>query len=124
MSLVLVGSLALDTIEAPAGRVEDVLGGTATYASIAASHFTHTRLIGVVGSDFPEEGQRVFEKHQVDLAGMQIEAGKTFRWGGKYAPNFNDRETLFTHLNVFEHFNPILPEAYHDSRFLLLANMT
>lgn len=123
MSLTLVGSLALDTIEAPAGRVEDVLGGTATYASIAASHFGRVDLIGVIGSDFPADGKALLERHDVDLQGVQVEDGLTFRWGGKYAPNFNDRETLFTELNVFEHFNPVLPEAYRKSDYLLLANI-
>ncbi len=123
MSLIIVGSLALDTIEAPAGSVADVPGGSSSYCSIAASYFTHPNLVGVVGEDFPEAVVTLFKDHQIDLAGMAIEAGKTFRWGGRYAENFDDRTTLFTHLNVFENFNPILPDAYKKAAYVLLANI-
>ena len=123
MSLTLVGSIALDTVIAPAGKVEDVLGGTAVYASIAASHFIPPQVVGVIGDDFPGSGRELLLKHGVDLTGVQQEAGKTFRWGGEYAENFNDRTTLFTELNVFEHFKPELPHAYRQTDTLFLGNI-
>jgi len=123
MALIIVGSLALDTIEAPAGSVTDVPGGSASYCSIAASYFSNPSIVGVVGEDFPESLIALFKDHRVDMAGLSIEAGKTFRWGGRYAENFDDRTTLFTDLNVFESFNPTLPEAYKDAGYVLLANI-
>ncbi len=119
----MVGSTALDTIESPAGSVKDVLGGTAVYASIAASHFSSPGIIAVVGEDFPEEGRRTLSEHGVDLHGLQTAAGRTFRWGGRYAENFNDRVTLFTELNVFQDFAPRLPENYRQSDMLFLGNI-
>ncbi|MCF7802129.1 MAG: bifunctional hydroxymethylpyrimidine kinase/phosphomethylpyrimidine kinase [Candidatus Marinimicrobia bacterium] len=123
MDMIIVGSLALDTIEAPAGRVENAVGGSATYASLAASYFTTPGLVGVVGSDFPEEQKQAFRKNGIDLSGLQIVEGKTFRWGGRYSPQLDQRETLFTELNVFESFSPELPEAYQNSKYVLLANI-
>lgn len=123
MALVIVGSLALDTIEAPAGSVAEVPGGSSSYCSIAASYFTHPNIVGVVGDDFPEAVVTLFKDHHVNMEGMAIEAGKTFRWGGRYAENFDDRTTLFTHLNVFEKFNPILPDSYKEDNYVLLANI-
>ena len=123
MSLIIVGSLALDTIEAPAGSVSEVPGGSSSYCSIAASYFTHPNIVGVVGTDFPESVLTLFKDHHVNLEGLVIEEGKTFRWGGRYAENFDDRTTLFTELNVFESFNPTLPDTYKNSAHVLLANI-
>ena len=123
MSLIIVGSLALDTIETPAGSVTDVPGGSCSYCALAASYFTHPNIVGVVGTDFPESVITLFKDHQIDLEGMAIEEGKTFRWGGRYADNFDDRTTLFTDLNVFETFNPALPKNYRDASHVLLANI-
>lgn len=123
MSLIIVGSLALDTIVAPAGSVTDVPGGSTSYCSIAASYFSNPSIVGVVGEDFPESVITLFKDHRVDLTGLSIEPGKTFRWGGRYADNFDDRTTLFTDLNVFESFNPTLPESYKDAGYVLLANI-
>jgi len=123
MSLIIVGSLALDTIEAPAGSVSEVPGGSSSYCSIAASYFTHPNIVGVVGNDFPESVLALFRDHQINLEGLVIEEGKTFRWGGRYAENFDDRTTLFTELNVFETFNPTLPDTYKDATHVLLANI-
>jgi sugar/nucleoside kinase (ribokinase family) len=125
MSLLIVGSLALDTIETPFGRVEDALGGSATYISIAASYFVKPiRLVGVVGGDFPAGAIQFLENHEIDLEGMQvIRDGKTFRWGGRYHYDLNVRDTLFTDLNVFEHFNPIIPESYRKTTYVCLGNI-
>ncbi|MBT3254561.1 MAG: sugar kinase [Candidatus Marinimicrobia bacterium] len=123
MSLIIVGSLALDTIEAPTGSVAEVPGGSSSYCSIAASYFTHPNIVGVVGTDFPESVVTLFKDHQINLEGMAVEDGKTFRWGGRYAENFDDRTTLFTELNVFETFNPVLPAVYNNAAYVLLANI-
>lgn len=123
MSLIIVGSLALDTIEAPAGKVSDVPGGSCSYCSLAASYFTHPNIVGVVGDDFPESVITLFKDHRIDMEGMAVEKGQTFRWGGRYAENFDDRTTLFTHLNVFESFNPVLPPTYRSASYVLLANI-
>lgn len=123
MSLVIVGSIALDTIEAPSGTVKDVPGGSTTYCSIAASYFAKPHIVGVVGEDFPKSVTTLLHDHHIDLAGLVTEAGKTFRWGGRYAENFDDRTTLFTELNVFENFNPILPDEYKNVSHVLLANI-
>jgi len=124
LGLLVVGSLALDTIITPFDKVEDALGGSATYISIAASYFSGpVRLVGVIGSDFPEKYISVLEDHNVDLEGMKIEQGKTFRWGGKYEYDLNVRDTLFTELNVFESFNPIIPENFRKSKYVCLGNI-
>lgn len=125
MSLLVVGSLALDTIETPFGKVEDVLGGSAVYISVSASYFAEpVRLVGVVGSDFPKSAIEFLENKNVDLEGLQIiNAGKTFRWGGKYHYDLNVRDTLYTHLNVFEHFKPVIPETYKKSSYVCLGNI-
>lgn len=123
MSLLVVGSLALDSVETPTHRRDDVLGGSATYFSYAASYFTDVRLVGVVGQDWPEEHTALLRSRGVDTSGMQtIPGGRTFRWRGKYLSNMNDRETLEVHLNVFGDFNPVVPESFHNSRFVFLAN--
>ncbi len=123
MSLVIVGSLALDTIEAPAGSVSDVPGGSTSYCSLAASYFTNPHIVGVVGEDFPDSVIALFKDHHINLEGLVVEPGKTFRWGGRYAKNLDDRTTLFTDLNVFETFDPILPETYRNASHVLLANI-
>ncbi len=125
MSLLVVGSLGIDTIETPFGRVENVLGGSATYISTAASYFvTPIRLVGVVGDDFPKEYIDFLESRDVDLEGLQIKTGaKTFRWGGRYHYDLNTRDTLFTELNCFEHFNPVIPDSYRKTTYVCLGNI-
>jgi len=125
MSLLVVGSLALDTIETPFGRVENVPGGSATYISVAASYFVKpVRLVGVVGSDFPKDAMEFLESREVDLEGLQVvSGGKTFRWGGRYHYDMNTRDTLFTDLNVFEHFDPVIPESYRRTTYVCLGNI-
>jgi sugar/nucleoside kinase (ribokinase family) len=123
MPLLVVGSVALDSVETPTARRENVLGGSAVHFSYAASFFTGVRLVGVVGEDWPAEHTALLEKQGIDTSGLQVVAGgKTFRWTGKYQPNMNDRDTLELHLNVFEHFDPVLPEAFRRSSFVFLAN--
>ena len=125
MSLLVVGSVALDSVETPSDKISDALGGSATYISIASSFFTDpVVLIGVVGSDFPKTYLEMLENHRIDLNGLQvIEGEKTFRWGGKYHSNFNDRDTLFTELNAFENFNPVIPEKFRKSKYICLGNI-
>jgi len=125
MSLLVVGSLAIDTIETPFGKVENVLGGSATYISVAASYFlTPVRLVGVVGDDFKKEYIDFLENREIDLEGLQIiKGGKTFRWGGRYHYDLNVRDTLFTDLNVFEYFNPIIPKPYKKTTYVCLGNI-
>jgi sugar/nucleoside kinase (ribokinase family) len=123
MSLLVVGSIAFDSIETPHGRVEDALGGSASYFAYAASFFTSVRLVGVVGEDFPEDYRRLFRERHVDTAGLVVQpGGKTFRWRGRYFQDMNRRETVEVHLNVFGDFDPVLPEAYRDSTHIFLAN--
>lgn len=123
MPLLVVGSIALDSVETPTDRRDDVLGGSAVYFSYAASYFTPVRLVGVVGEDWPREHTELLASRRIDTSGLEVVPGaKTFRWRGKYLPNMNDRETLEVHLNVFGDFNPKLPEAFRASRFLFLAN--
>ncbi len=123
MSVVVVGSVALDTVETPFGKVDDAIGGSATYFSAAASYFTHVNLVAVVGEDFPIDQIQFLQSRGVNLDGLVVKPGKTFRWGGKYEFDLNQRETLFTHLNVFENFDPELPEHYRNSSYLFLANI-
>ena len=125
MSLLVVGSIAFDTIETPFGRVENALGGSATYISTAASYFvTPIRMVGVVGGDFPKEAIEFLENREIDLEGLQVvKDGKTFRWGGRYHYDLNTRDTLFTELNVFEHFNPVIPESYRKTTYVCLGNI-
>jgi sugar/nucleoside kinase (ribokinase family) len=125
VSLLVVGSLGIDTIETPFGSVKDVLGGSATYISTAASYFSApVRLVGVVGNDFPGEHIQFLESREIDLEGLQIDKeGKTFRWGGRYLYDLNSRETLYTELNVFEKFNPVIPESYRKSAYICLGNI-
>jgi sugar/nucleoside kinase (ribokinase family) len=125
MSLLVVGSLALDTIETPFGKAERTLGGSATFISVAASYFTQpVRLVGVVGGDFPKKELEYFEEREIDLEGLQvIEDGKTFHWHGKYDYDLNSRESLVTELNVFADFDPVVPEGFRRSRYLCLGNI-
>jgi sugar/nucleoside kinase (ribokinase family) len=123
MSLLVVGSIALDCVETPTARRDDVLGGSAVYFSYAASYFTPVKLVGVVGEDWPAEHTSLLEGRKIDTTGLQIVPdAKTFRWRGKYLPNMNDRETLEVHLNVFADFNPQLSAESRRSKFLFLAN--
>jgi sugar/nucleoside kinase (ribokinase family) len=123
-SLLVVGSVGLDTVETRAGRRSDVLGGAASYFSVAAAFLAPAvRLTAVVGTDFPEEHTRLLEVHAVDLAGLERVAGRTFRWSGVYAPDFATRTTLDTQLNVFQDFRPKLPPAWAGSEYLFLANI-
>jgi sugar/nucleoside kinase (ribokinase family) len=125
MSLLIVGSVGIDTIETPFGRIENALGGSATYIATSASYFvTPIRLVGVVGSDFPKADTEFLESREIDLEGLQrVAGGKTFRWGGRYEYDLNSRVTLFTELNVFEHFNPIIPDAYKKTTYVCLGNI-
>ncbi len=123
MSILVVGSAALDTVETPFGSVEDALGGSAIYFSAAASYFAPVNLVAVVGDDFPKEKIEFLKKKNVDFSGLEVADGKTFRWGGKYGFDLNDRDTLFTHLNVFEKFEPKIPNSYKNSEYIFLANI-
>jgi len=122
MSLLVAGTLAYDTVETPSGRAEDVLGGAATYFSIAASFFSPVRLVSIVGKDFKPEHKTLLASHGVDLAGLTEADGETFRWAGKYEGDLNVAETVDTQLNVLDGYEPKLPEDYRDSRFVFLAN--
>jgi sugar/nucleoside kinase (ribokinase family) len=122
-SLLVVGSVGLDTVETRGGRREDVLGGAASYFSVAASFLAPVRLTAVVGTDFPASHTALFEHHAVDLAGLERAPGKTFRWSGRYSADFNTRTTLDTQLNVFQAFRPKLPPVWRDSAFVFLANI-
>lgn len=123
MSVLVVGSVALDTVETPFGKVDDALGGSATYFSAAASYFTDVNVVAVVGEDFPHDQIDFLKQRNVNFDGLVIQPGKTFRWGGRYDFDLNQRETLFTHLNVFESFDPVLPEKYKNIPVLFLANI-
>jgi len=124
LGLLIVGSLGLDTVITPFDKVEDALGGSATYISLAASYFSGpVELVGVVGTDFPDEYIKLLEDHDIDLEGLQKEEGKTFRWGGKYRYDLNVRDTLFTDLNVFEKFDPVIPEKFRKSKYVCLGNI-
>jgi sugar/nucleoside kinase (ribokinase family) len=123
MAITVVGSVAFDTIETPAGKRERCLGGAATYFSLSASFFTDVRVIAVVGEDFGARQQAVFDVHKIDTRGIEHAAGKSFFWEGSYLENLNEAKTHATELNVFGSFEPKIPEAYRDSEFLFLANI-
>ena len=123
MSILVVGSVAFDTVQTPLGRVEGVLGGSASYFSVAASFFAPVHLVAVVGEDFTPAHAAVFRDRGIDTTGLSRVPGKTFRWSGVYAEDLNQRKTLSTDLNVFEHFRPILPDWLKKSDFLFLANI-
>jgi sugar/nucleoside kinase (ribokinase family) len=118
-----VGSVAFDSIKTPFGEASRVVGGAATYFSIAASFFTEVRIVAVVGEDFGANVEKVFGGRKIDLAGLQIVPGETFRWKGEYGFDLNSRETIYTHLNVFERFKPIIPASYASSPFVFLGNI-
>jgi len=123
MSVTVVGSVALDDVETPHGRNVDGLGGAATYFAIAAANFTEVNMVAIVGEDFPPQHIELFKKKGVNLDGLERAQGKTFRWAGRYHANLNDRDTLDTQLNVFEHFHPKLPKSACESPFLFLGNI-
>jgi sugar/nucleoside kinase (ribokinase family) len=123
MSILAVGSIAFDTIKTPFGEVSDIVGGSLTYFALAASFFTDVNLVAVVGEDFGEQHLKLFQGRRIDLGGLARANGKTFRWGGEYSSNLNSRETLFTELNVFEGFQPDLPESYRQADLVFLGNM-
>ena len=125
MSILIVGTVAFDAIETPFGKTDKIVGGAATYISLAASFFSNKlRLVSVVGDDFPKESIQMLKDHKVDTEGLQIKEGeKTFFWSGKYHNDMNSRDTVDTQLNVLETFDPILPESFKDSEFLMLGNL-
>jgi sugar/nucleoside kinase (ribokinase family) len=123
MAITVVGSVAFDSIETPAGTRERCLGGAATYFSLSASFFTDVRVIAVVGEDFGPAEEAVFDAHKIDTRGIERTTGKSFFWAGSYMENLNEAKTQITDLNVFATFNPQIPEAYRDSDFLFLANI-
>lgn len=122
MSLLVVGSTAFDTVETNSGRVEDCLGGSSTYFSLAGAKFCEVRLVSVVGEDFPEGSRSLLQDHGIRLDGLEVKPGKTFRWSGKYAADMNSRETLDVQLNTFGDFRPDVPQSFVDSPFVFLAN--
>jgi sugar/nucleoside kinase (ribokinase family) len=123
MDILVIGSVAFDSVETPFGRGDDVLGGSATYFSTSASFFSGVQLVAVVGEDFPDEPRRFLASRNVDLEGLQTRPGETFRWKGRYGYDLNEAQTLETHLNVFETFHPLLPETYRKSEYVFLANI-
>ena len=123
MAITVVGSVAYDSIETPAGRRDRCLGGAATYFSLAASYFTDVRVIAVVGEDFGPAQEAVFKARGIDTRGIERASGKSFFWEGSYLENLNEAKTHNTELNVFASFNPKIPDAYRDSDFLFLANI-
>jgi len=122
MTLLAVGTLAYDSIETATERRKDLLGGSATYFSLAASQFGQVALVGVVGEDFQSTDTDLLRSKAIDLQGLEVARGKTFRWSGRYEADWNTRHTLATHLNVFEHFDPKVPAAQRAARFVFLAN--
>ncbi len=123
MSILVVGSVAFDTLKTPYGERQQILGGAATYFSLSASYFTEVRVVAVVGEDFTPENEAVMTQRGVDTRGIQHAKGKTFHWTGEYGENVNEAKTLATDLNVFETFNPAIPAEYNNSDYLFLANI-
>ncbi len=125
MSVLIVGSVAYDGLETPFGKVDRILGGSASYISLASSYFSqHNRLVGVVGNDFAESDVQKLRNRDIDLTGLQFDpSGKTFFWAGRYHFDLNSRDTLDTQLNVFERFNPVIPDAYRSSDIVCLGNI-
>jgi sugar/nucleoside kinase (ribokinase family) len=126
MSLIIIGTVAFDAIETPFGKTDKIVGGAATYASLAASYFYNkTKIVAVVGDDFGKDNINILTQHGVDTEGLQIKTGeKSFFWSGKYHNDMNSRDTLITELNVLENFDPIIPESYQDCEYLMLGNLT
>src|SRR5436853_3016850 len=123
MSVLVVGSIALDTVKTPMEEHSNLLGGSACYAALGASFFSPVRLVGIVGEDFPESEFEFWKLRKIDSEGVQRMNCKTFRWSGEYSWDLNTRETRSIALNVFEHFKPVLPESYRQTNFVLLANI-
>ena len=125
MSILIVGTVAFDAIQTPFGKTDKIIGGAATYIGISSSYFSkNLNLVSVVGDDFPSSGIKLLKKHNICIKGLQIKKGeKTFFWSGRYHDNMNKRDTLETHLNVLETFDPIIPEEYKDSEYLMLGNL-
>ncbi len=123
MSVLIVGSTALDSIKTPKSENPRLLGGSASHAAVAASFFSPVQLVGVVGDDFPRRYLQLYRRHGIELEGLQILPGKTFHWSGEYEANMNNRRTLLTELGVFETFSPALPKSYRNAPFVLLANI-
>lgn len=124
MSIVVVGSVALDSVETPYGKVQNALGGSATYFSVSASFFTNdVKLVAVIGEDFPNEYIKFLISKGIDLEGLEQAKGKTFRWAGRYGSNLSSAETLATELNVFESFSPKIPDSYKNAEYVFLANI-
>lgn len=123
MSLLIVGTIAFDSVETPWDKAERVLGGSGTFAGISAGYFCPPRLVGVIGGDFPEEHLELLRARGIDTSGVERSKGKTFFWAGKYEEDVNIRTTTATELNVLENFNPALPDKFRDSRYLFLANI-
>lgn len=123
MDVLVVGSVALDTVRTPFGEARRVLGGSAVYFSVAASYFAPIKLVGVIGQDFPAEHLEFLRSRSIDLKGLQKKSGQTFRWVGEYGYDLNEARTLETHLNVFAEFHPVIPEAYRSSEVVFLANI-
>jgi sugar/nucleoside kinase (ribokinase family) len=124
MSLLITGSVALDSVKTPLQEHHDLLGGSASYAAVAASFFGPVQMLAIVGTDFPEKYLALYRKHGIDLDGLQIADGKTFRWSGEYEWDLNKRRTLSVELNVFETFQPTLPDAYKGTPYVFLANIS
>ena len=123
INLTIVGSIGIDTIETPTEKREEILGGSVSYACAAASFFTQSGMVGVVGTDFPQTFRDRWTQMNINLDGLQTQEGKTFRWSGIYEANMDNRTTLSTDLNVFEEFSPNLPETYRDAPYLFLGNI-
>jgi sugar/nucleoside kinase (ribokinase family) len=123
MSILVVGSVAFDTVETPHGKVENVVAGAATYFALAASYFTDVRVVGVVGEDFGPEQEALFTGRGIDIRGIEHAPGKSFHWTGSYTGSMNEAKTLDTQLNVFAEFEPKIPKEYEDSDYLFLANI-
>jgi sugar/nucleoside kinase (ribokinase family) len=122
-SILVVGSVAFDSLKTPFGIADEILGGSATYFSVAASYFSSVRLVAVVGNDFHEKHLDVFRKHEVDIRGLAQVPGRTFRWKGEYGYDLNEARTLDTQLNVFETFKPVIPAEYRSSEYVFLGNI-
>ncbi|MDB5139002.1 MAG: ydjH 1 [Mucilaginibacter sp.] len=126
MSLLVIGTVAFDAIETPFGKTDKIVGGAATYASLAASYFyDYVKIVAVVGDDFPESEIKDFNNHHINTEGLQVKTGeKSFFWAGKYHNDMNSRDTLITELNVLADFDPVIPASYQDCEFLMLGNLT
>lgn len=122
-NILVVGSVAFDSVETPFGKAENVLGGSGTYFSVAASYFSKVSLVAVVGEDFPDEHVKVLEDKGIDLEGLKKVPGETFRWKGRYEYDLNQAHTLETHLNVFSDFDPVIPDSYRQAPYVFLANI-